>query len=664
MTIYVGNLSFQAEREDLLDLFGQYGEVRQCSLPLDRETGRKRGFAFVELADDASEQKAIDDLQDVEWMGRMIRVNKATPREGGGGGGGGNRGGGGYGGGGNRGGGGGYGGGGPGNWNGPYGCSNAGGGGGGGSYVDAAAIAFGTTPTYGSAGNAGGVATSGAGGSGQVTVTFIATPTVPGAVTGLKLTDITTTSMTAYWTPPADDGGSALLGYDVTVGATTTRTTDPVFALAGLTPATLYTVNVKAVNAQGSSANASATATTSTPAATVPDAPTGPIVFSSVTSISITVSWAAPASNGGSTVLGYQVQVDGGSRTWTTSTTYTADFLTPHASHTFAVYAVNAVGASAALTGTQATGPTVPGTPTDLTFSAVTDTSITATWTPPTDNGGAAIDGYFIAVDGGASIPLDASTTSYTKTGLTAQTWYSFTVNAHNSQGNSGDLTGSQTTSAAANAPLLATTPATVGTSNAVTLTNYPGAEAETVYVNAPDGSQTTLTLTTSAGGSGSVSYTPTMAGTYTITTAPTPRTTTSLTSNAPTPGGGAGGSSSSAAATPATTTSTSAVTPVSTPSIGMSGVVMAAGPQRVMRVVYAYSGGAWRPVSGRSRAIPEGARVTVVTAATPASMTTRHLARAMRFARTLSAQVHRRTSTRWHGPARVVVTWRVPASR
>lgn len=88
MTIYVGNLSFQAEREDLLDLFGQYGEVRQCSLPLDRETGRKRGFAFVELADDAAEQKAIDDLQNVEWMGRMIRVNKATPREGGGGGGG------------------------------------------------------------------------------------------------------------------------------------------------------------------------------------------------------------------------------------------------------------------------------------------------------------------------------------------------------------------------------------------------------------------------------------------------------------------------------------------------------------------------------------------------------------------------------------------------
>ncbi len=124
MTIYVGNLSFQAEREDLLDLFGQYGEVRQCSLPLDRETGRKRGFAFVELADDAAEQKAIDDLQDVEWMGRMIRVNKATPREGGGGGGGrGGYGGGGGNRGGNRGGGGGGGGGG-------YGGGYGGGGGG------------------------------------------------------------------------------------------------------------------------------------------------------------------------------------------------------------------------------------------------------------------------------------------------------------------------------------------------------------------------------------------------------------------------------------------------------------------------------------------------------------------------------------------------------
>ena len=84
MTIYVGNLSFDAEVEDLNHLFAQYGELRNCSLPLDRETGRKRGFAFVEMANEADETKAIDDLQDVEWMGRMIRVNKAQPRTGGG----------------------------------------------------------------------------------------------------------------------------------------------------------------------------------------------------------------------------------------------------------------------------------------------------------------------------------------------------------------------------------------------------------------------------------------------------------------------------------------------------------------------------------------------------------------------------------------------------
>ena len=94
MTIYVGNLSFEAEVEDLKQLFAEYGSVSKCSLPLDRETGRKRGFAFVEMASASEETKAIDDLQNVEWMGRSIRVNKAEPRGSAGGGGGGGYGGG------------------------------------------------------------------------------------------------------------------------------------------------------------------------------------------------------------------------------------------------------------------------------------------------------------------------------------------------------------------------------------------------------------------------------------------------------------------------------------------------------------------------------------------------------------------------------------------
>ena len=102
MSIFVGNLPFRAEREDVLQLFAPFGEVLNCSLPLERDTGRKRGFAFVEMADESIESTAIDGLQGTELMGRPLRINKAEPR---GSGGGSRRGGrGGYGGGGNNGG--------------------------------------------------------------------------------------------------------------------------------------------------------------------------------------------------------------------------------------------------------------------------------------------------------------------------------------------------------------------------------------------------------------------------------------------------------------------------------------------------------------------------------------------------------------------------------
>ena len=105
MSIFVGNLPFRAEKEDVAELFAPFGDVANCSLPLERDTGRKRGFAFVEMADDDSENRAIEALQGAELMGRPLRINKAEPRTGGGGGGGGGaggprRGGGGYGGGG------------------------------------------------------------------------------------------------------------------------------------------------------------------------------------------------------------------------------------------------------------------------------------------------------------------------------------------------------------------------------------------------------------------------------------------------------------------------------------------------------------------------------------------------------------------------------------
>ena len=84
MSIFVGNLPFRAEREDVIQLFAPFGEVQNCSLPLERDTGRKRGFAFIEMADEAIESKAIDGLQGTELMGRPLRINKAEPRGSGG----------------------------------------------------------------------------------------------------------------------------------------------------------------------------------------------------------------------------------------------------------------------------------------------------------------------------------------------------------------------------------------------------------------------------------------------------------------------------------------------------------------------------------------------------------------------------------------------------
>ena len=102
MSIFVGNLPFRAEQEDVIELFAQFGEVTNCALPLERDTGRKRGFAFIEMADESTEEAAIEGLQGAELMGRPLRINKAEPR-----GSAPRRGGGGYGGGGYRGGGGG-----------------------------------------------------------------------------------------------------------------------------------------------------------------------------------------------------------------------------------------------------------------------------------------------------------------------------------------------------------------------------------------------------------------------------------------------------------------------------------------------------------------------------------------------------------------------------
>ncbi|MCC7388826.1 MAG: RNA-binding protein [Phycisphaerales bacterium] len=110
MKLYVGNLPFSCTEQELHELFGQHGNVTSASLVMDRETGRPRGFGFVEFSNDDEARAAIEALHGHHFGGRDLTVNEARPREpraggfGGGGGGGGGRGG--YGGGGGGGGGG------------------------------------------------------------------------------------------------------------------------------------------------------------------------------------------------------------------------------------------------------------------------------------------------------------------------------------------------------------------------------------------------------------------------------------------------------------------------------------------------------------------------------------------------------------------------------
>jgi RNA recognition motif-containing protein len=81
MSIFIGNLAYEVTQSDLNDVFSEYGKVERIHLPTDRETGKMRGFAFIELASPADEQKAINELNQAEWMGRTLKVDQARPRQ-------------------------------------------------------------------------------------------------------------------------------------------------------------------------------------------------------------------------------------------------------------------------------------------------------------------------------------------------------------------------------------------------------------------------------------------------------------------------------------------------------------------------------------------------------------------------------------------------------
>ena len=92
MKLYVGNLSFNTSESDLSNLFGQVGTVESCNIITDRDTGRSRGFGFVEMSSKSEGQAAIEQFGGKELDGRALNVNEAKPQENRGGGGGGGKG--------------------------------------------------------------------------------------------------------------------------------------------------------------------------------------------------------------------------------------------------------------------------------------------------------------------------------------------------------------------------------------------------------------------------------------------------------------------------------------------------------------------------------------------------------------------------------------------
>ncbi len=291
-------------------------------------------------------------------------------------------------------------------------------------------------------------------------------------------------SATISWDPPASNGGIPVTGYVVTplidgvpqtpVVFNSTATTQTV---TGLINGTTYTFTVAAINGVGT--GPSTESFNSVTPATVPDAPT---IGSATAGIEqATVSWTAPASDGGSPITGYIVTpyVDGVAQTSTTFndtvTTQTVTGLTNGTTYRFRVQAFNGVGTSgqSGLSNSITAAPAVPDAPVIGTATAG-NTEATLTWTAPVADGGSPVIGYevvpYIGTVAQPSTVFNDTATTQTVTGLANGTTYTFTVAAFNELGFGGQ-------SAHSNAVIPATVPdvPTIGTATAgntqVTLT-------------------------------------------------------------------------------------------------------------------------------------------------------------------------------------------------
>ena len=339
-------------------------------------------------------------------------------------------------------------------------------------------------------------------GTGNYTNTIDATTTVPDAPTNLTATAVSATEINLSWDAPSENGGSAITGYDLEfsengsapwMDLTTSSTMITFSDNTGLTAGSTRHYRVAAINNVGTGAYSDeASATTHD----VPDAPMN-LTAAVVSETQIDLSWDAPSEDGGSTITGYDLEysVDG-SIPWmdlTTSATTIAfsdnTGLTAGTTRHYRVAAINDVGTGEYTTTnatTTAATTTVPGAPTNLTATAVSDTQIDLSWDAPSEDGGEAVTGYDLeySEDGNepwTDLTTSVTTTSFDDTGLTAGSTRHYRVAAINAVGTGAY---SEEVSATASSPVLLSVPLEVEDSPGV----YPNPGSDKVYVNLPNG--------------------------------------------------------------------------------------------------------------------------------------------------------------------------------
>ncbi|NMO49956.1 hypothetical protein HH310_01935 [Actinoplanes sp. TBRC 11911] len=280
-------------------------------------------------------------------------------------------------------------------------------------------------------------ATNSAGNSAESSASSSVTPDVQQNAPTISVATGGNQSATISFTAPLSNGGTAITGYTATAspgGATGTCASSPC-TVTGLTNGTSYTFTVHATNAAGVSAE-SAASNAVTPAA-APGVPTA--VSASGGNAQATVSFTAPASNGGATITGYTATSTLGSVTGTcVSSPCTVTGLTNGVAYTFTVHATNSAGSSAESSASASVTPDVRQNAPTIGVAAAGDRSATVAFTAPAANGGTAITGY-TATSTPGNVTGTCASSPCTVTGLTNGTAYTFTVHATNGAGNSAE---------------------------------------------------------------------------------------------------------------------------------------------------------------------------------------------------------------------------------